>query len=329
MEPSSTNERSSADAGSEPAVTETDAPGGRAPRQGTVVERLSRYGIQVMPSATQRRSRLQRQQEFTEGSGALQRETQERGSLTPAMRKRYLKELLLRNPSHSAFSSVLSSQTVGASPEQDSDWVLYPMEHAWMLCAVEGNYETILEFISEDPHLLTRRDFISGYSVLHWLAKRGQDESLIKLLRYAESAGIPVNVNLRGSGGLTPLHVASMHSQYMVIKLLVGAFGANVDAMDYNGKRAWQYLKGDAPVEMKELLGAWDDEHSCGCAQSDVNRNVNNNSAGAMNLASCDEVDDGRTEVNFFNRTKRSGSSWGFGSLRKLLPTFSLLGHRS
>lgn len=118
-----------------------------------------------------------------------------------------------------------------------------------------------------------------------------------------------------------------MHSQYMVIKLLVGAFGANIDAMDYNGKRAWQYLKENAPLEMKELLGAWDDEHNCGCAQNHVNRNGNNNSA--MALAACDEDGDGKTEVvNFFDRTKRAGS-WRFGSLRKLLPPFSFRGNRS
>ncbi|KAK2848905.1 hypothetical protein Q5P01_008739 [Channa striata] len=329
MEPSRSDDAGSESTGSGPAVPNTDAHGIGTVRQGTVVEPLSRYGMQVMPSAFQRRSRLQRQQEINEGSTAaeLQREAPERGSLTPAMRKKYLKDLLLSNPSNSGLSSVLSSQTVCTSSEEDADWVLYPMEHAWMLSAVEGNYETILEFLSEDPCLLTRRDFISGYSVLHWLAKRGQDETLIKLLRYAESAGVPVNVNLRGSGGLTPLHVASMHSQYMVIKLLVGAFGANIDAMDYNGKRAWQYLKENAPLEMKELLGAWDDEHNCGCAQNHVNRNGNNNSA--MALVACDEDGDGKTEVvNFFDRTKRAGS-WRFGSLRKLLPPFSFRGNRS
>lgn len=285
--------------------------------------------MQVMPSAFERRSRLQRQKEVTDGSttGTLQKDATERGSLTPAMRKRYLKELLLSNPSHSGFSSVLSSHPLGESSEQDADWVLYPMEHAWMLSAVEGSYDTILEFITEDPYLLNRKDFISGYSVLHWLAKRGQDETLIKLLRYAESAGIPVNVNLRGSGGLTPLHVACMHGRYMVVKLLVGAFGANVDAMDYSGRRAWQYLNGDAPLEMKELLGAWDDEHRCGCAQNNVNRNVNNNSAGETNSTACDEIDDGATEMNYFDRTKRGGS-WRFRSLRKLLPSFSFLGNR-
>lgn len=315
------------DAGSEPAVSNADAHSTSKSRQGSVVERLSKYGMQVMPDAfQQRRSRLQRQREVTDSSapGALQREAQERSSLTPAMRKKYLKELLLSNSSHSGFSSVLSSQTDSVSTDQDADWALYPMEHEWMLNAVEGSYESILEFISEEPYLLTRKDFISGYTVLHWLAKRGQDETLIKLLRFAEGAGIPVNVNVRGSGGLTPLHVASMHKQYMVIKLLVGAFGANVDAMDYSGRRPWQYLEGDAPEEMKELLGTWDDEHSFAFVQSD-NKNSNNNSAGAH-----DEVDGGQTEevINSFDRSRRGGS-WRFGSWRKLLPSFSFLGNKN
>ncbi|KAM6923545.1 ankyrin repeat domain-containing protein SOWAHD [Xenentodon cancila] len=313
-------------AASEPAVNNTDAHDGEASTQRSVVERLSRYGMQVMPGAFQRRSRLQRLQEVSDGSvpGGLAREPQERWSLTPSARKRYLKELLLNN----SFSSALSAQSHSVSFQEDTDWALYPMEHAWMLSAVEGSYETILDFISEDPNLLTRRDFISGYSVLHWLSKRGQDETLIKVLRYAESAGIPVNVNLRGSGGLTPLHVASMHNQYMVIKLLVGAFGANVDAMDYNGKRAWQYLKGGAPREMKELLGAWDDEHNCGCAQH-ANRNVNNNCSGSLNLIGGDEVDfSGPTEAvsNFEQMTKRTRA---YGSFRKFFSSFSLLGRRT
>lgn len=315
-------ESRSDDVGSEPAVSDTDAHGSGTSRQGSVVERLSRYGMQVVPTALQRRSRLQRQLEVSDSSG-LQREAPERSSLTPAMRKKYLKELLLSDPSHSGFSSVLSSHTHSVSSEQDAGWALYPMEHAWMLSAVEGSYETLLEFISVDPNLLTRKDFISGYSVLHWLAKRGRDETLLKVLRYAESAGIPVNVNVRGSGGLTPLHVASMHRQYMVIKLLVGAFGANTDAMDYNGRRPWQYLQGDAPLEMKELLGTWDDEHSC------VNRNANNNSSAEAESAPGDELDGAETgEVSSFGRTKRAGS-WRFSSLRKMLPTFPLLGHKS
>lgn len=317
--------------GSEAAVSDPGAHARRASRKDIVVERLSSYGIQVMPGAFQRRSRLQRQQEGSSDScvpGGVQKDAPERVSLTPAMRKKYLKELLLSNSAHSGLNSALSAQGDSQPPEQDTDWALYRMEHAWMLSAVEGNYETILEFLSEDPHLLTRRDFISGYSVLHWLAKRGQHETLIKLLRHAENAGVPVNVNLRGSGGLTPLHVASMHGQYMVIKLLVGAFSANVDAMDYSGRRAWQYLKGDAPPEMKELLGTWDEEHSSGCAQNS-NKNGNNNCAGAPDPSACAQVDIAETEQRDpIDRTHRA-ASWRFASFRKMIPSFSFLGSKS
>lgn len=313
------------DAGSEPAVTDTDAHRRRSSRQGTVVEQLSRYGMQVMPSSFQRRLRLQRQQEV---SDSFAPGASERGSITPAERKRILKELFLGNSSHSGLGSVLTSQTTSVPLEQDGvNWALDPMEHEWMIAAVEGNYETLQVFINADPLLLTKKDFISGYSVLHWLAKRGQDETMLELFRHAQSKGILVNVNVRGSGGLTPLHIACMHSHYMVIKLLVGAFSADVDAMDYNGKRAWQYLRGDAPPEMKELLGTWDDEHSAGCAQNQ-NKNLNNNCATVLDLTLNDEVDRENTvEVNSFNRTRRGGSG-RFGSFRKLISSLPFFGNK-
>lgn len=244
-------------------------------------ERLSRHGARpVSPafsSASSRRSRLQKQLEVSSQPGSsssasrrLSVDASEKGSLTPAMRKKYLKELLLNN--RSGLSSILSSKHKSSKEEEEEApngdtlncgtlWALDPMEHAWMLSVVDGNYETIVEFLTEDRSLLSRKDFISGFTALHWLAKNGKDETLIKLLRHAEREGLSVNVNLRGSGGLTPLHLAAMHGQYMVIKILVGAFSADVDIMDYNGKRAWQYLKDNTPNEIKELLGACDDEY--------------------------------------------------------------------
>ncbi|XP_059372669.1 ankyrin repeat domain-containing protein SOWAHD-like [Carassius carassius] len=238
--------------------------------------RLSRHGTRpVSPavSASLRRSRFQKQLEES-GSSACRRlsvDASEKGSLTPAMRKKYLKELFLNNKS--GLSYILSSKDepselegapYGDTLNSSALCALDPMEHAWMLSVVDGNYDIMLEFLSEDPSLLSRKDFISGFTALHWLAKNGKDETLIQLLSHAEKEGLSVNVNLRGSGGLTPLHVAAMHNQYTVVKALVGAFSADIDVMDYSGKRAWQYLKDNAPREMKDLLGAWDDEHSVG-----------------------------------------------------------------
>lgn len=292
-----------------------DGQGFGNPRQGSVVERLSKYGIQVMPSAIQRRSVLQRQQETTERFGS--REAPERTSVSTAMRKKHLKELLLTDKSHTGFGSVFCSPKNSRAPceTEDAGWALYPTEHAWMLSAVDGNYDTLLEFLAEDPYLLTRRDFVSGYTVLHWLAKKGRDESLLNLLSYAQSLHLDVNVNVRGSGGLTPLHLASMHGHYMVIKLLVGAFGANIDAMDYSGKRAWQYLKGDTPIEIKKLLGTWDDDHL-----HIFTRNAKkHNSVDQIEPVNHEEID---ALDSPFERTK-SRSSWRFGSVRKMLKSLS------
>ncbi|XP_061690747.1 ankyrin repeat domain-containing protein SOWAHD [Syngnathoides biaculeatus] len=242
-------------------------------RQYPVVNRPSRYAV---PAAPQRRSRLlQMRQDDAD---------------TPAQQKN-CKEF----------------------PQSRLALALYPMEHAWMLSAAEGNCDALLEFVSEEPLLLTRRDFISGYSVLHWLAKRGQDETLLKLLHRAERAGgRPVCVDVRGSGGLTPLHVASMHGHYAVVKLLVGAFGADVDVMDYGGRRPWQYLRPDAPREMKELLGTWDDEHA---SRGDRNANKNcNNSSGDVTVTPGEEAEGVADEVDWF---KRRGGSRRFGSLTR------------
>nr|ACO08775.1 Ankyrin repeat domain-containing protein 43 [Oncorhynchus mykiss] len=284
--------------------------------QANVLDRLSRAGVRAFPAsvttyASARRSRLQRQPVVCDTNNS----SSERGSLTPAMRKIYLKDLFLN--SSGGFASVRSSTGSGASSREIGEevvegWALCPMEHAWMLSVVDGNYETIVDFLSEDSSLLTRKDFVSGFTVLHWLAKSGQDETLIQLLRHAENEGIPVNVNLKGGGGLTPLHVAAMHSRYVVIKILVGAFGANIDAMDYNGRKAWQYLKGNAPEEMKELLGTWDDEH-----RSVGQQNTNNS---ATLVPKSELSDEERDDPVYFDRTRRNGS-WR-GSFKKLLAPF-------
>ncbi|CAL8356100.1 unnamed protein product [Merluccius merluccius] len=293
--------------------------GGQRRGHGALVARLSRYSMMhIMPTSFTRRSGSRGQPEVTDPTSV---DAPERGSLTPAMRKKYLKDVLLSHTSGIGFGGVLSVETASrrgsgccASPRRDAqqldpqraDFVLDPQEHAWMLCAVDGNDEAIFGMIADDPCLVNRKDFVSGYSVLHWLAKRGNGETLVRLLRHAETAGIPADVNARGSGGLTPLHVASMHGQYMVIQHLVGAFGADVDVMDYGGRRAWQYLKGDAPPAIQELLGTWDEQ-----------RNDNNNACSTSQSA--DVVDD---EVDPPERT--GAGSWGLKYFRDLLPSFNL-----
>ncbi|XP_006633076.2 ankyrin repeat domain-containing protein SOWAHD [Lepisosteus oculatus] len=294
------------------------AAGGTGSRE----ERAPRLSARACGYASARRAKLQRQPEVSETDGAPC------ASLTPAMRKKYLKELFLHNGLHNGLGSILvSSQSSSAAGDcgdeaaqpstEDGNltrtfWALDPVEHAWMLSVVDGNYDTIVEFLSEDPSLLTRKDFVSGFTVMHWLAKHGKDETLIKVMRYAESRGLPVNIDVRASGGLTPLHVAAMHGRHMVVKILVGAYSASVDAMDHGGRRAWQYLRGDAPAEMRELLGAMDEQ---GWALGPLN--TNNNSADALSRAEPEAPG-------------RKGQLGGFASFKRMLsPLLSFVSRSS
>ncbi|XP_055499358.1 ankyrin repeat domain-containing protein SOWAHD-like [Leucoraja erinacea] len=117
---------------------------------------------------------------------------------------------------------------------------------------------TLLE---RDPGLLNRRDPVSGLTATHWLAKRGDVEALLELRRLAGRAGLRLDVDLRAGGaGYTPLHLAAMQGHHMVIKLLVGAYNANVDARDYAGRKAWQYLGSGTPGKLRDLAGAQEEE---------------------------------------------------------------------
>lgn len=154
---------------------------------------------------------------------------------------------------------------------------LEPREHAWILAAAEGRFEVLQELLEAEPGLLLRGDPITGYTVLHWLAKHGRHEELILVHDFAQRRGLPLDVSVPGSGGLTPLHLAALQGHDMVIKVLVGALGADPTRRDHSGHRACHYLRPDAPRRLRELSGAEDWETACGSERS----NANNNSSGS------------------------------------------------
>ncbi|XP_059014208.1 ankyrin repeat domain-containing protein SOWAHD [Mustela lutreola] len=153
---------------------------------------------------------------------------------------------------------------------------LEPHEHAWILAAAEGRLEVLWEQLEAEPALLLRCDPITGYTVLHWLAKHGCHEELILVHDFAQRRGLQLDVSASGSGGLTPLHLAALQGHDMVIKVLVGALGADPSRRDYSGHRACHYLRPDAPQSLRELSGAEDWETAGGCERI----NANNNSSG-------------------------------------------------
>ncbi|KAM6902320.1 uncharacterized protein sowahb [Xenentodon cancila] len=132
---------------------------------------------------------------------------------------------------------------------------LEPREHAWMIKGAAGAWPEIYSLFREDPSLLNRRDFISGFTVLHWIAKHGDHRVLNTLWYGVEKVGLTLDVNAKSTGGQTPLHIAAIHDRKSMMRLLVKKYSADVGLRDTAGKRPWQYLR-NTSLEILQLLGA-------------------------------------------------------------------------
>ncbi|MEQ2216396.1 hypothetical protein XENOCAPTIV_015650 [Xenoophorus captivus] len=150
-------------------------------------------------------------------------------------------------------SSVLSS----ATDDDSSSVTLDPLEHEWMLCASDGLWESLQPLLAVEPSLVAKRDFVTGFTCLHWAAKQGKAELLCQLLAFAKENTIPMNVNARSSAGYTPLHLAAMHGHTQYLPPLLAADlekegvvtspGAESDTENGNGgssrTRGWRFPK--------------------------------------------------------------------------------------
>ncbi|EHB09513.1 Ankyrin repeat domain-containing protein 56 [Heterocephalus glaber] len=129
-------------------------------------------------------------------------------------------------------------------------------EHDWIVKLASGSWIQVLALFWEDPQLALHRDFLTGYTALHWIAKHGSLRALQDLVSGAGKAGIVLDVNVRSSCGYTPLHLAAIHGHQGIIKLLVQRLASRVNVRDSSGKKPWQYLASDTSGEIWQLLGA-------------------------------------------------------------------------
>nr|XP_020669540.1 ankyrin repeat domain-containing protein SOWAHD [Pogona vitticeps] len=211
-------------------------------------------------------------------------------------RRKGLKEILLQtSQAKPTWLTASQRENVPVDNQQDQDvlldansedlsFVLDPLEHEWMLTVAQGDAENILRLLAKDSSLLSRKDFVTGFTVLHWLAKHGRHEDLIEVIAFAEKNRYPVDVDvLTASGRFTPLHLAALQGHEMVVKVLVGAYGANTGLRDHNGRKAWQYLRADAPRELKELLGACEEDLAC-VGEGNANNNCAPSRRGTLHM---------------------------------------------
>ncbi|KAF1526884.1 Ankyrin repeat domain-containing protein SOWAHA, partial [Eudyptes sclateri] len=129
-------------------------------------------------------------------------------------------------------------------------------EHQWLVMAAGGQWTQQLHgLLLGDASLAARRDFISGFTALHWAAKSGNCDMVTNIIRAAEKGGARVNVDARSHGGYTALHLAAIHGQEKIITMLVYSYHAKTDLRDYSGKKPHQYLREGASSAVRRLLG--------------------------------------------------------------------------
>ncbi|XP_067413145.1 LOW QUALITY PROTEIN: ankyrin repeat domain-containing protein SOWAHB [Emydura macquarii macquarii] len=129
-------------------------------------------------------------------------------------------------------------------------------EHNWVVMVAAGSWMQVRALFLEDPQLALQRDFISGYTALHWIAKHGAKQVLQDFISGAEKAGIHLDVNVKSSCGYTPLHLAAIHGHQRIMMLLVQKLKSKVHLRDSSGKKPWQYLSSSTSGEVWQLLQA-------------------------------------------------------------------------
>ncbi|XP_042652801.1 ankyrin repeat domain-containing protein SOWAHB [Tyto alba] len=129
-------------------------------------------------------------------------------------------------------------------------------EHSWLVAVSAGRWARVRGLFLEEPELALQRDFMSGFTVLHWLAKHGDGPGLQELAAAARQAGLALDVDARSGCGYTPLHLAAIHGHQLVIKVLVLQLGCQVQVRDSSGRRPWEYLGSSTSGEIWQLLEA-------------------------------------------------------------------------
>merc|ERR1712001_180967 len=131
-----------------------------------------------------------------------------------------------------------SSSIRGDDNETSSISTLDQTAKQWMVKASQGDYHSLAKMLKDDPRLAKHKDFVSGYTALHWAAKHGNLD-MIKLLAGSYS----VQVNLKSHGGYTPLHLACQIGPQEVFDILVKAYGADPNTRDNAEKKPRQYMQ--------------------------------------------------------------------------------------
>ncbi|XP_022616479.1 ankyrin repeat domain-containing protein SOWAHC-like [Seriola dumerili] len=234
------------------------------------------------------------------------------GTSTPKSSRKHFIEVMM-NTSPQVRRSMVFRRSVHLSSRSDSDSAslvstnldddgtlvtLDPLEHEWMMCASDAEWGSLRRLLNTEPSLVLRKDFVTGFTCLHWAAKHGKPELIALIINFAKQHNVPISVDVRSNTGYTPLHIAAMHNHMEVVKLLVGAYSADLEIRDYSGRKACQYLTDSVSLDIRDIIGAYEQSDSENVDHGDGGRwrfskvlQSNLKPLRLLNPADCDSVD--------------------------------------
>uniref|UniRef100_A0A3Q1ERZ9 Sosondowah ankyrin repeat domain family member Ab n=1 Tax=Acanthochromis polyacanthus TaxID=80966 RepID=A0A3Q1ERZ9_9TELE len=149
-----------------------------------------------------------------------------------------------------------SKTTRSADDAKDCESVpLEPLTHEWLVKCAAGLWGQVYALLLRDTRLAQKKDFMSGFTALHWAAKDGNSQMTHEILKVCKKRGTCVDINSKAHGGYTPLHIAAIHGHTDVMLLLVQSYGASVNERDNDGKKAFHYLGKEASAELRAAVG--------------------------------------------------------------------------
>lgn len=152
----------------------------------------------------------------------------------------------------------LKSTKTSEEPREARNPSVVPLEqseHQWLVKCATGHWSQVHGLLMQDSQLAEKKDFMSGFTALHWAAKCGNSNMLVTIIDLAKQGGVDLDINSRAHGGYTPLHIAALHNQAYIMTMLVSEFGADIRIRDNCGKRAYHYLHKDVAASVREMLG--------------------------------------------------------------------------
>uniref|UniRef100_A0A8C6SB27 Sosondowah ankyrin repeat domain family member Aa n=1 Tax=Neogobius melanostomus TaxID=47308 RepID=A0A8C6SB27_9GOBI len=128
------------------------------------------------------------------------------------------------------------SNKASADPKENRMPSIVPLEqteHEWLVKCASGHWSQVYGLLLRDGQLAEKKDFMSGFTALHWAAKCGNSDMLVKIIDLSNGAA---------------------RSEY-IMAMLVGEYGADHRVRDNCGRRAYHYLHKGISESIKEMLG--------------------------------------------------------------------------